>query len=216
MKKSKDVIIFSVEDDHTTSKVMQWIKHYSGNVKRFNEAESKISISKFKYFSKKNSFSDTLIIEIAGESIELLKDKISIWFRRGMLKLEDKNLNVSDLLIENMDVISHLNDEYKNLKLGIYNHLFTSFNCYSIPYNYQVNKIASLNKARSLGLKIPETLITNNKSDLISFINKYPTIITKGIQEVVSFNHLSKSTTTYTIKIEEKDLPKLPGHYFKN
>ncbi|UOU97828.1 hypothetical protein MUU74_15190 [Chryseobacterium daecheongense] len=46
----------------------------------------------------------------------------------------------------------------------------------------QHDKLFDLYLAKQCGFKVPETLVTNNKSDLLNFIDKYEKVITKPIK----------------------------------
>ncbi len=55
------------------------------------------------------------------------------------------------------------------------------------PRNVSVHKIKMLKKAKSVGLQIPNYIITSDKEKLLDFALKHKKIITKPISEVVSF-----------------------------
>ncbi len=79
-----------------------------------------------------------------------------------------------------------------------------------------INKFHTLNKAKILGLKIPETLITNNKPDILSFLRKHKNtgLILKSIGENLSLLIENKTSFFQPIKvINEKSVNNLPDFF---
>ena len=82
--------------------------------------------------------------------------------------------------------------------------------------NLNVNKLTILQKARELGLKVPSSIITNRKEEVIEFYNTHPTIITKAIgnfpRNYTNDNFLVNPIYT---KVISKDLiERLPDTFF--
>lgn len=129
---------------------------------------------------------------ITGNSLEVAKD----------IQL-NKGLN-SNLMREMQEIVEFLS---YNLRNAIWIPEFNSIN---------VNKLTVLEKAKSLNINIPEYLVTNNKSELKDFFDKYKGgVITKAIgnfSRVTSGQgHLVNSI--YTKCIDEALLSSLPNKF---
>ncbi len=82
--------------------------------------------------------------------------------------------------------------------------------------NSTVNKITVLQKAKELGLKVPEYLITNCKREVVKFYNNHQLMITKAIGNFPR-NYLGNNfliNPIYTKVISRELLDKLPETFF--
>jgi ATP-GRASP peptide maturase of grasp-with-spasm system len=74
-------------------------------------------------------------------------------------------------------------------------------------------KIAQLIAARRSGLRVPDTIITNSKNELESFLNKHVEIITKALSDVGYLSYKGKMYVGYTAPLSKKDLKILPDKF---
>lgn len=116
------------------------------------------------------------------------KDDVKIIYnRRGSYNLFPQGKYNPDiwryLKKEVNDVIFFLEslESQENIKIG------------SLYSELSNNKILNLKKAKEVGFQVPDTLITNVKSDLINFFNKHEKIITKDLKYPVSWINSSKN-----------------------
>ncbi len=161
------VVIFSTQKDFSTNQVMAWLQAANENVVRLN-AET--------YESWKDSIH--LTISNQNTSIALNGEQMdAIWFRK------DKESNLSQAKNLPVDVINYLNSEIFAFKKGIYEVAKHTTFCLGVN-NYDkfsdTNKIKNLILAASLGIEIPNTVLTNSKKDLTDFINKNEAVVTKS------------------------------------
>lgn len=80
----------------------------------------------------------------------------------------------------------------------------------------QLNKYATLLAARSCGLRIPETLITNSKQTLLAFMcrQQLDTVITKPAGDICSFTMGGHIYKTYVRRLQKEDIDQLPDPFF--
>lgn len=206
---NREVIIFSEDTDTTSNLVILWLKVFKVNVKRINIKNELVVFSSF-FLSNNKKNEDKLILKHGKDVFTLYKGCIySLWFRRGIIKVTDGlvkldkiNIPINDKI--KSELISHLNCEFSSLKEGIYTFINENIKSVSNPLSYQINKTRTLIAAKKNGLNIPETLITNNKKELILFYEKCDkNLISKGIQEVCAINEKNEAWATYTCLIDD-------------
>jgi glutathione synthase/RimK-type ligase-like ATP-grasp enzyme len=80
----------------------------------------------------------------------------------------------------------------------------------------QNNKYETLLIAKSFGLAVPETIITNTKKMLLDFLSdrNYSSVITKPADELCSFSLDEYLYKTFTKKISIHDVSALPEKFF--
>lgn len=146
----------------------------------------------------------THIISNKGNHIE----EDIVWIRRGAKQLnptEVLNYPFGHYLWKENDVV---NKFYEKRNIGNKNY----FGDY--VEEDQHNKLFDLYLAKECGFKIPETLITNVKNDVIVFKEKYGKIITKPIKDLMrlqvgDFVYMSQGTSI----IEDYHLEQLDDYF---
>lgn len=197
------LLISQDEFEITTDLVYDWIKHLGGEAIRLNgvnllnEDNFKIEIAP-----------DQKQYKVNINNINL--DDISIiWYRRWMYGNYRYNDN------------QYINDYLKKEFQGFSRYLFSSFsedkwyNRHPLFQNYPT-KTEQLNIAKEIGFKTPETLITNNKKSLVSFVEKHGSVITKSINEIPIIPDKKNSiiNCAYTEKITSKEIVQIPDSFF--
>lgn len=169
-------LIISEEKDAFTDSVIYWLLSSNCNIIRINENSYKsfFSLNISSVFSE-FSFNENCINKI--------------WHRRSRFNFLDVNK------ICNKDVFSYLKKEndslIKSIELYLKSHVDYVGSWFKETENY---KIIQLLTAKESGLKIPDSLITNSKKELIEFYNKHKEIITKDIRYPV---YISSSDAVY-------------------
>lgn len=78
----------------------------------------------------------------------------------------------------------------------------------------QHNKIVDLQLATQVGLKIPKTIVTNNKKDLICFYTNNKKIITKALNYSFSYNDDDiMYSSPLTVRVNKKDIDNLSDFF---
>ena len=206
-------LILSSENDFSTCDVIDWFLYYNIPFIRINEND-KIILEKLLINKYEIKFKLKIINHLTSEIIKIKSEEIKgYWYRRGDFNLEYFNIKTD----KDDDLIKKLNEykqkENRNL-ICFFNYYLKNINCINSYNDNFTNKLIDLAIASKLKhLKIPQTIITNNKKDLLDFRNKVGTIITKAITygkqtffEEISIGHP-------TTKIKYNYLNKLPDFF---
>jgi hypothetical protein len=179
------ILIIGQHEDTSTDKVCAWLNYYGVEFVRTNTGTNNIDIVSDVIISN-----DNLRIELFINDTKYDFDNFSaIWCRRGYLKFTLPNLNSFNVIENNIPykVESHLINETNTLESFI-EHMFKSKMRINTISHYNSNKLIALQTAKSVGLNIPQTLITRNSKILKEFININKSCITKNIQDNLSYH----------------------------
>lgn len=206
MKKT-DVIIQSESYDNSTDTILMWLHHYG----TFNKIHLFFNNYVVDHFSLLFSGQKKKSVKINN----IILNNCSFWYRRGEYTVTANHQNESfKKNIENIaliPLISYLNRFFQNSYINLFNDNF-------------INKITVLEHCLDLGIKIPNTLITTHNEDLLLFLSKNKTVITKSIQNPFFTQHINKNYKIYfstptqlvTLKdISEKNSSFLPSFFQK-
>lgn len=201
------ILILSKANDLTTSTVLKWLYNFKQEFVRINGENT---VTDFHFALNEN---EQAYLHYKDLSINLEKIQ-SFWYRRGKVNLEKytKDKIQDDPQIEKVIHESIINEMqiledyfYQNLKgkksIGSYD-------------RRGVNKLTTLNTAREIGLKIPQTIITTDKKKVAAFLKKHQAIITKPIHEVPINLVYGKKLLVYTSEIHKENLAQLPDIFF--
>jgi len=170
------VLIISEKRDITTNYVVDWLLFYKSKFKRLNTEN----------FNTLNSF----LINSQGVDHILNgidnKEISCIWHRRGRLRfynglLYENNNNLNTYLRKEEEILVKSIERYENADKKDYIGSYVS--------ELENNKLNVLIEARKNGLKIPETLVTSSKKELLNFYKKHSSIITKDLRSPVNFSN---------------------------
>lgn len=203
------VLIVGDDFDYSTNSVIDWLSTFKVKSVRLSETNVIIGVN----LSMTESGS-SIVLKTHQGSINF-DDIISFWFRRGRIKsnfidveCEIKTDNIykgtRDHLFfeENKTLIEYVVFELSKLtKIGNY-------------YQPNANKLISLQVASSLNIKTPNTFISNEKDVLKNLFNHNKSMITKGIQDVLSFAVDEKSYAYCTNIVHKEDIQEMSNHFF--
>ena len=149
-----------------------------------------------------------------GERYNLGNFKV-IWFRRAhflftLPKIKQKTRKNPKVIPA---IHKHLDEELQTLNSFIYQYLKKSTIVINDPLVYNFNKLIGLINARKAGLKIPDTLITKRKSDVKAVQEDRLSLITKNIQDVISF-HDEKEKISWNQSTKLADTDQMPNRFF--
>ncbi len=163
-------IIISESNDITTNKVMDWCLANNTSIHRINaQSFTKISF-------ELNDEIDSLQI-----NQKRVFNNEKIWNRRGKINsLPKKELSATPFY----KYLKKEEDSFiKSLELHLKNHgSFTGSHLKEVE-NYKINHLLH---AKKVGLKIPKTLVTNCKEELLKFYDTYRPIISKDLRYSVN------------------------------
>ena len=202
------ILIFSEDGDNITNLVIDWLQFKKIQFIRINDVE--FDFLKLNFCnSKTNSFN----IEINSINLNDIK---SIWFRRtNYFSTVVLPKNINDSKLKNY-IATHLLSEKRILLEYIFNSNFEKFKKLGLNGDFQINKLITLKYALELGLKIPDTIISNKSISIKEFYKNYNSIITKSINDVFFYidNKSIKYTETERIEFEDINNHSVKSNFF--
>ncbi|MGC4128419.1 MAG: grasp-with-spasm system ATP-grasp peptide maturase [Bergeyella sp.] len=195
------ILIFSIENDTSTSSVVKWLKHFGEEVVVINSDDD---TSKFIQLNNDGIFFKNMI---SGKEFNLLDVK-SCWWRRSGIGLKNflKSKAKKDLLIDNIDISeiiigsrSLIRSETESLREYIFNRIYE--NCrinIGSPKLYGLNRLVTMDLARKKGFKVPEFEIISNlkQISLSKYIGDY--FVSKAISDGIYHQIDGKMFYSYT------------------
>lgn len=158
------IYIVSEINDVSTNKVLEWLYFYNNSFIRIN--------------TDHDEFNLTIDIE---ENYFL--DKNIFWIRRGYFPFIKKEL-------KNTIYQKYLRDEYLRITFFIEKYAKNIFGSFYKEENN--NKLKNLLSAKKAGLKIPRTIISNNKNELLKRIEDKKKYVCKPINNTFSYSDNKK------------------------
>lgn len=128
---------------------------------------------------------------------------MSIWFR-GFLNHRNHFRNTLHHLNSTNDNINELRRRIGQEMAKVNAQIYSKYDsAYQLPKfsALKIDKFSTLKKAKSIGLKIPTSIITNSKKELTVFINKHKEVITKPLHESIFFEEEKYIIFSNTMKI---------------
>lgn len=200
MPKQKKVLILTNKKDITADYVILELQKRNIGYFRFNTEAFPTKISGTMHVDEK-------IISLSIEGIKgtiNLDDIFSIWYRRPgvpCISKDIKDAGVTEFCRkESEEFIEGLCSIFKGLWVSFPPHIFRA-----------QNKLYQLSVARSLGFKIPETIITNNPKEIGTFADKFHSgIIAKAVRQgTLRTNH--GEYLIFTNPVTRKDFEAFPN-----
>jgi ATP-GRASP peptide maturase of grasp-with-spasm system len=178
------IVIFSEDGDLSTSKIMQWIFSQNEVVERINTDDENLQIL---------SLNENHIKINTSFGIIMLSKNDFYWFRRASYYSFYVLSNLPQEPEARENRIFELREKkqiYESMIYWILNNCHYSSN----PFFSIVSKTDVLDKAMKCGLTVPQWIITNNKKDLLCFLNTHHEIATK------TFTPLNYNDKEYSFK----------------
>lgn len=179
--------IISQENDKSTDNIIRWLLFYKQEFQRFNVE----NFTEFSFLLSEEPLSDFNILH--------RRAKLRTYFNTGLQSLDSYNREETNMLLKAWEKIikGHNTSSY----VGEFNE------------EEQHNKLLDLYLAKSVGFSIPETLITNTKSELQLFAKKFP-IITKAVKNPVNLNFEDFSIQDQgTFFVNKEDIDELDEYF---
>lgn len=186
-----ETLILSRDLDEETSGVMAWLDSYEhAGVKRINT------------FNQSTTYSFSLDEEISNFS--------KIWVR--------KSANTDKITSLGEHNNTALNAQINSEKDAIINHIIYSFPKSKALGKSSFNdneKLINLSIAKSIGMNVPDTIITTKKKELTSFAKRHNfNLISKAISNSIFLTSANKNYGTYTEAISRSLIRTLPETFF--
>ncbi|GAA0743158.1 grasp-with-spasm system ATP-grasp peptide maturase [Gaetbulibacter jejuensis] len=183
-------IIISDKFDQPTNQTLKWFNYHEKDV---------IVIDKSSFISVdfRNGFDcPVLLLEDYNLSITSIE---SVWFRRGRFRL---NYDYLDRLDE--EAIKKFHNQTHYIIETYFNSLiFSKIKCLGNPFKISVNKLEVLLLAKEIGLKIPETMLTDKINDVDCFFKDKPAI-TKLLVNMNNFSTDKQKINYFTFNYDRE------------
>ncbi|MET3026041.1 grasp-with-spasm system ATP-grasp peptide maturase [Flavobacterium sp. UW10123] len=195
------ILILSTPTDYDTNGVIDWLVYNKMPFFRLNDED--LMQGRARFYHNPEDLSQTYF-EHFNQKI-FLNDITVVWYRKfGFLIDYEKKIGV------NNDLLDYIYTEFKNIYNLIMKLLEGKKTLCEKPSVF--SKIDILNKASQIGLKVPKSLITTEKSRLIEFYSQNNSfIITKSIGEAKHLKYKNSEFTLATHMI--KNVEMLPCNF---
>jgi len=179
------ILILGESQDISTDKVCSWLNYYSKRFLRINDEHNNLDIVDCVYFTD-NKYG--LILQINGFSYDF-NDFNIIWCRRGHPVFSIPSKSSLKITANNIPfkIDQHLTSEIKTLNRYL-EYIISLKHHINRPDHYNSNKLIALNIAQRVGLRVPETIITQRRAELIEFLDSKGNCITKNIQDNLGYH----------------------------
>ena len=176
------LILSSTEIQRSVEDVIDWIEYLGGEYVRLNGADMMKSIP-FS-LSLSNSETTTTLSEYDLNQVK------TVWFR-GFIRHRLYTKNIIDNLEASNDSISELKlrtiYELRNITNAFFEDLSNKKQTPSLS-SMKLSKYEVLKEAIKIGFAVPDSIITNSKSEIMNFYHKHSKkIISKSLYETVYF-----------------------------
>lgn len=200
------ILIFTIDTDPSTNYVINWLDYYNAPWLRIN-SKKQLTLEKtiFKVSKSQNYFQ----FQVSGKKLSLTNLK-SIWYRRTPEYIYP-NFNLNDK--HNSSLKTAIEKNLLNETNSIYSFCTSLMKeKYSLgnPSLHNLNKVDQLKIAGESGLKIPETIVTNEKNEVLKFYDKHQKIIIKPLQNITFHQVKGKYYIPYTKLLHKREIAKLP------
>ncbi|MDR2011402.1 MAG: grasp-with-spasm system ATP-grasp peptide maturase [Bacteroidales bacterium] len=187
------ILIITNNEDASTNDVIDWLDFYDADFFRINASD----IFNYKNFCIYiDNYDDTKII-INNREINL-KEINSIWYRRWGYSF---NKEYNDIQIS-----SSLQTEFKDISNYLFR-LFKNIPSINVIEDFQLDKLTQLEYAKKAGLLIPDTLVSNKRSNCYDFIDSESSYITKPLKAKIYLQKGNDTYLNYTSQIDKNKLP---------
>lgn len=190
-------LILSERLDKSTDLIIEWFIAFKKDVFRLNYEDS--SKYNFSYYTSDQSVKITSKI---NNSTFILDKNTVVWNRRGYIPFRPNNYEKRI----GRDIETFLAKEASNLINSVDLILKARVKKYigSWQKEQENYKLLNLFYADKVGLLTPDTIITNNKADFITFCNQQKKIISKSISSLVFFanKEFTMGNGTFVVKKE--------------
>jgi ATP-GRASP peptide maturase of grasp-with-spasm system len=211
------ILILSKQYELSTNIVMDWLSYKKEPCYRLNGED--FVLNNFPLNLELSS--DECITQIKINEKEYIKsrDIKSIWYRRDTFTHFRQNF-LPEIEKENFyaDVIKNLFDEYLYGANAMYNCIEQNKKKLGNFRKSSLNKIETLILAKKYGIDIPNTIVTNTKTDIENFRQRKKNIVTKSISESFDLkktkNEQTEKYRNYTEEVTEEVVENIPNKFF--
>lgn len=197
------LVLTTAAGDYSHNGIVDWLRHLGANYM--------ILCGEAIIEGRRELFIDNGCVFVDG--VNLTQEVTCVYYRRWLSPFNrvpsaDRELQAG--LNRNLSLEIHEVKEYLfcNLSNAIW---------FPNPYSIAVNKLSALEKARAVGLDVPQYIVTSSKKELLGFYNAHhKQVITKAIGNFLPVTTDDKQFIfpTYTKRLSDEQIEKLPKTFF--
>lgn len=210
------ILIITNQTDISTCDVIDWISYFKKPFIRLNK-EDRINLLEVDLQSSDPNLTSDFMIKCNINGNIKLSEVKAYWYRKGGLP-RYKYTEDSEAIFKSRAVAKEVRSNLICEVNSLYEYLHFLLDQVKIKIgsreNADICKLKQLYLAKKIGLQIPESAIITTKSALKRIKEKYFSLITKGIQEVLSAQDDNVRYLAYTEKIDEEQIKGLPETFF--
>lgn len=206
------VLILSRAAEYSTNRVTEWIEALGGRWVRLNDSFLRSTAVPYSFLLDNDD--EGLELYASGQSFDIREINV-VWYRKWA-----SGDDLSDLhdLTDNKEWATNLFNHVSRELTGTSQLLFDLLQrkkWLDDPETVKgIRKNRVLTVARRLGLRVPNTLITNRKDRVVDFIEANERIICKPISEVTFFNNDQYEFLSYTQEITREALDSMQEWFY--
>lgn len=205
MSTTPKVLIITINQDEQSTEVMEWLIAYGAECIRINTD-----------VTAQNPLTQLTALPINNDTNPVYD---AVWIRKPRRQTSPyatKNIQSKPGYQKFIPAIAerHIEKELSDIQAFLLSGMEASRVLGNFDYS-EVNKYSILMKARNIGLKIPDTILTNSKKELMAFKAKHEQIISKMNHLLVGSNDEgSEMIHSYTERISNEFIETLADHFF--
>lgn len=195
--------------DVSTEEVQDWIEALGGTCVRLNGEDLNDGGSITFSYEKGGA---SLSLNLDGSRITL-DDVGVVWTRRWHNLQNLAFLDEIESPTLAREIRGHLAAEIRALTGGL-DGVLEGLASLAVPRQRQVNKLEALRLAARAGLRIPDTIVTNDRAELQGFKARHDRIITKCIGDGTTFVLRDQRYPMFTEEVSQDDIDRAPECFF--
>lgn len=198
---------FIISDESiNVDQVMDWLNYYSNeNYYRWSKENEKVL---FNSLHLDNSLNECNFFIEGGQSFNISQIQ-SFFIRQGFPFIANFNYKSN---IDNLKINANIESQQMDLMEYI-EYSIDSKRKIGRLKDQNLNKLIVLSKAKEVGLLIPDTIVTCNKSVLEFFLLKHKSIITKSISNIPIFQYEEEQYLGFTNEITMDEIEWVPNFF---
>lgn len=210
------VLIISQEDDSSSNDIIDWLLYYNKPFLRINGNDFKNNALRYNYTIGNNIGNLCTLENINFNKIT------AVFFRRWISYNYSYEAILNSFIDFSSTTVANIKNNLVMEMRKSYGYLFSdisNLNVKSIPNlkSLTIDKLNVLKKAKDLGINIPNSIVCNNKKDLIAFYAEYKKIITKPLSEVLVFENNKESKEIFFMQstiVAEESITNIDDEFF--
>jgi ATP-GRASP peptide maturase of grasp-with-spasm system len=198
------ILIISSIDDQSTNDVIDWLRFYKISFLRIAQTD-------LLWYQTLQVSNDLFEVSFSiGERCYKLSDFSAFWYRRGHIGMAFEGLTPKTTLAQQIN--NHLFTEAREIHKIVRKTMWEqSLNKEEDIY---LNKLELLKLAVATGIKIPDTLITDRKSEALAFAAKHTGVITKNFSPGIFIKDKGRMLGNSTQLVDQEMIKDLPDHFY--